>query len=358
MAKDQPGAEGSKSSHNDNDEERLAQDVALERDREALKKARNGDEESSGSDDNAGDYANLHFGEQNLEAPDGFIDGTRQGATVAEAVASSAGDTDYANEERAPASTRATPLNELESQVQSYRPMNQGSPEETTEGEAFEVSALSQTPSRILAPDAALSSVGPLEGIQNSSFGGAIQTRPSDDDEGAGQGGDNGDNPGAGNDDSDTPEPQTPPQDVSGEGGQDPVSEGGDSGDRDGDDPVVEEPAENNAPVDIVLSGGPVFENVGGAFVADLSAVDPDAGDLAVFSIVYDPSGLFELAGDVLKLKDGAAFDFETQTAHDVTLRVTDGAGASYEETVTIDVANVNEAPVVDVVPQSGLRAS
>ena len=42
--------------------------------------------------------------------------------------------------------------------------------------------------------------------------------------------------------------------------------------------------------------------------------------------------------------------------AHDVTVRVTDSAGASDEKTFTLTVNNVNDAPVFDFTPPTGLE--
>ncbi len=102
----------------------------------------------------------------------------------------------------------------------------------------------------------------------------------------------------------------------------------------------------NEGPTDISFSGDTVSENDAGAVVATLSAADPDAGDSATFAIADDASGLFEILGNELKLKDGVSLDHEAQDAYDVTVEVTDGAGNAYSETLTVNVANVNEAPI------------
>ena len=101
----------------------------------------------------------------------------------------------------------------------------------------------------------------------------------------------------------------------------------------------------NEGPTDIAFSNNTVSENVSGSVVATLSASDPDAGDSAVFTLSDDASGLFEVVGNELKLKDGASLDFEAQKSHAVTVQVEDGAGHVYTETVTINVADVNEGP-------------
>jgi archaellum component FlaF (FlaF/FlaG flagellin family) len=102
----------------------------------------------------------------------------------------------------------------------------------------------------------------------------------------------------------------------------------------------------NESPTDILLSDNAVTENEAGAVVATLSAADPDDGDAASFSITQDDSGLFEIVGNELKLKGGVALDHEAQDAYDLTIETTDAGGATYAETVTINVADVNEAPV------------
>ncbi len=101
----------------------------------------------------------------------------------------------------------------------------------------------------------------------------------------------------------------------------------------------------NEGPADIALSADSVNENDAGATVATLSSSDPDAGDSATYSIADDASGLFEIVGDELKLKDGVTLDHESQDSYEVTLKVEDSAGASYSETVTINVADLNEGP-------------
>ncbi len=101
----------------------------------------------------------------------------------------------------------------------------------------------------------------------------------------------------------------------------------------------------NEAPVSLTLSDTSVDENDAGAIVATLSSTDIDEGDSATYTLSEDASGLFEVVGNDLKLKDGVSLDHENQDSYEVTLTVTDDAGASFEQTVTIDVADVNEGP-------------
>ncbi|MEP2980724.1 MAG: cadherin domain-containing protein, partial [Lentilitoribacter sp.] len=89
-----------------------------------------------------------------------------------------------------------------------------------------------------------------------------------------------------------------------------------------------------------------VVENAAeGTIVATLSAEDADAGDTFTYAITNDPSGNFEISGNQIVVKAGADIDYEDATSHDITVEVTDAGGNTYSETVTINVADVNEAP-------------
>ncbi len=111
----------------------------------------------------------------------------------------------------------------------------------------------------------------------------------------------------------------------------------------------------SNIPVtDIaLLSGGTVAENAGGGtvvatFAASESGLVEPAAQL---SLVDDAGGLFELDGDMLKVADGAAFDFESAPSHTVRILATDGSGGSRQEDFVIDVVNT---PISDIAVTSG----
>ncbi|WP_280952025.1 cadherin domain-containing protein [Methylobacterium sp. V23] len=96
----------------------------------------------------------------------------------------------------------------------------------------------------------------------------------------------------------------------------------------------------NRAPTDIALSGAAVVENASaGTVVGTLLASDPDQGDTFVFALAA-PSNLFAVSGNKLVVVSGAVLDYEAARTHDVALRVTDAAGASYEKTLTVTVDN------------------
>lgn len=109
----------------------------------------------------------------------------------------------------------------------------------------------------------------------------------------------------------------------------------------------------NEAPFDIDFAGAatPVPENTNttsGLTVATMSTSDPDVGE----SIVYRIMGGVDAAkfsiggssGDELILSDGV-LDFERQSTYDVRVRATDSGGSTYEESVVISVADLNESP-------------
>ena len=100
--------------------------------------------------------------------------------------------------------------------------------------------------------------------------------------------------------------------------------------------------APNPAPTDIGLSGTTIAENsANGTVVGSLSATDP--GDTATFTLLNNAGGRFAISGNDIVVN--GVLDFETATSHAVTVRVTDSANNTYDETFTINVSDVNEAP-------------
>jgi Ca2+-binding RTX toxin-like protein len=100
----------------------------------------------------------------------------------------------------------------------------------------------------------------------------------------------------------------------------------------------------NAAPTGVTLAGGAVEENAAaGTVVGTLGALDPDAGDSHSFALIGGATDLFEIAGNQIRVKAGAAIDFEAQPSHALTVKVTDRDGLSATQTVTISVTNVAE---------------
>ena len=90
---------------------------------------------------------------------------------------------------------------------------------------------------------------------------------------------------------------------------------------------------------------GAVDESAAGAMVGAVTVSDPDAGDTHTYEVSDDR---FEVAGGMLKLKDGMMLDYETEQSVMVTITVTDSGGMTATADVTVSVNDVNEAPVVD----------
>ena len=98
----------------------------------------------------------------------------------------------------------------------------------------------------------------------------------------------------------------------------------------------------NEAPTDITLSNASVAENAGSnATVGTLSGTDPEA-DAITYTITAGGSD-FNLDGTTLRATN--SFDYEVTNSYSVTVRVTDGGSLTYDETFTINVSDVNEAP-------------
>jgi VCBS repeat-containing protein len=97
----------------------------------------------------------------------------------------------------------------------------------------------------------------------------------------------------------------------------------------------------NEAQTDIDLSGATILENVAGAVIGTVTIADPDKGDSQTIT-VSDPR--FEVVDGQLKLKDGIALDFESESSIDVIVTATDKGGHTISEQFTLGVTDVNEA--------------
>ncbi|MBU0676424.1 MAG: FecR domain-containing protein [Proteobacteria bacterium] len=101
----------------------------------------------------------------------------------------------------------------------------------------------------------------------------------------------------------------------------------------------------NDPPTEILLSNVSVGENSPGAVVGQLDAVDQNASDTHTFTIISGGSD-FEIVGDQLQLKDGVSLDFENPPGDlDIVVEATDPFGESVQQTVTVAVEDLNDAP-------------
>ena len=80
-----------------------------------------------------------------------------------------------------------------------------------------------------------------------------------------------------------------------------------------------------------------------------VSANDPDSGDTLTYALSGTNSASFDIVQATGQLKTKVALDRETKETYTVTVTATDSSGLFDTIEVTINVANVNEAPVVTV---------
>lgn len=116
----------------------------------------------------------------------------------------------------------------------------------------------------------------------------------------------------------------------------------------------------NEAPTDIAADRTlTIAENpANGALVATFTSTDPDAGDTRTFTLVDNAGGRFALtAAGRLTVANGALLNREAATSHAIRVRVTDAGGLTREETLTVGVSNVNEAPTKPTLTQPSIKA-
>ncbi|MGI9280292.1 MAG: retention module-containing protein, partial [Endozoicomonas sp.] len=99
----------------------------------------------------------------------------------------------------------------------------------------------------------------------------------------------------------------------------------------------------NDNPEDLDLSGTHIDENQDGAVVGTLSTTDKDLSDTHTYAV---DDNRFEVVDGELKLKDDIALNHETDESIDVEVTTTDVNGAAYSESFTVEVNDINEAPI------------
>jgi len=119
--------------------------------------------------------------------------------------------------------------------------------------------------------------------------------------------------------------------------------------------------AANQAPTSIALSNSTVNENVAiGSTVGTLSTVDPNPADTHTYTLVSGTGSTdnasFSISGN--SLVTASSLNFETQSSYSVRIRSTDSAGLFTEQTFTITVTNVNEAPTSIALSSSTIAES
>jgi hypothetical protein len=106
-------------------------------------------------------------------------------------------------------------------------------------------------------------------------------------------------------------------------------------------------------PTDIVWPGthsavedAPLGTVIGGT----LSFVDPDVGATGTFSLANDANGLFGISGTNVIIT--GVLDYETVTSHNITIRITDNAGLTYDEVFAVTVTDIDETPPPNPPPE------
>ena len=109
------------------------------------------------------------------------------------------------------------------------------------------------------------------------------------------------------------------------------------------DGSVTAENLTNPAPTGISIDTDVVDENSGNGKVIGTFTAEDMAGDTHVFALTDDAGGRFTIDANTgeLKVADGIRLDYEQASSHSITVRVTDGAGASISRTLSITVRDV-----------------
>ena len=101
----------------------------------------------------------------------------------------------------------------------------------------------------------------------------------------------------------------------------------------------------NDNPHDLSTTGLTVAENSpNSTFVGSVTSSDVDAADTATYSLTDDAGGRFAIdASGNVTVADSSLLDFENATSHTITVRVTDTAGATYDENFIVNLTDVDE---------------
>ncbi len=104
----------------------------------------------------------------------------------------------------------------------------------------------------------------------------------------------------------------------------------------------------NEAPTAIVLTPGAIDENnVAGANVGQLAAVDPDADEAHTHALVSGEgsadNAAFTIVGNALNAN--GVLDYETKDSYSIRVRTTDKGGLTVEQALTIAVNDTNDPP-------------
>ncbi len=114
----------------------------------------------------------------------------------------------------------------------------------------------------------------------------------------------------------------------------------------------------NTAPTDINLSSVTVAENSTiGTTIGDFNTTDVDVNNTFTYSFCSGTDDAnFTISGSTLQ--SNSVFDYETKSSYSICIRTKDDANASFDENMTINITNVNEAPIITSTPTTDVNES
>ncbi|MEM6398797.1 MAG: Ig-like domain-containing protein [Cyanobacteria bacterium P01_D01_bin.116] len=108
-----------------------------------------------------------------------------------------------------------------------------------------------------------------------------------------------------------------------------------------------------NPPAGITLDTNTIPENSNqGTVIGILGSTDTNTENTFTYSLIDDSQGRFQIVENSLQVADGTLLDFETTTQHTITVRSIDNNGVVATEEFSIDITNVNEAPLFNSTPE------
>ncbi|MFN9913561.1 MAG: beta strand repeat-containing protein, partial [Pirellulaceae bacterium] len=107
----------------------------------------------------------------------------------------------------------------------------------------------------------------------------------------------------------------------------------------------------NDAPNDLAGTLTVAENATNGTTVGTITRSDIDAGDGATYSLINDASGRFAINSStgVVTVADGTLLNCEVAATQNITVRVSDTAGAFYDEVMTVTITDVDEFDVGSV---------
>ncbi len=104
----------------------------------------------------------------------------------------------------------------------------------------------------------------------------------------------------------------------------------------------------NEAPTALALSANTINENAAsGTAIGTFSSTDVDVGDTFTYSLVAGAGDTDNASFSIVsgELRSAAVFDYETKSSYSIRVRTTDAGGLNTENTFTINVNDILEAP-------------